>query len=161
MPTYTESDKDISIHVPLAGNVVMIIFSCAKRQYFYPRSPCGERLVDGNVQAVGGLFLSTFPLRGTSKGGGYMSLRAYISIHVPLAGNVDELSASIDVQLHFYPRSPCGERHPMLRIRLRLLPISIHVPLAGNVSLVSTIEPVASSFLSTFPLRGTSEYARC
>ena len=56
--------------------------------YFYPRSPCGERLggahVVGNVQ----LFLSTLSLR-----------RATFCCAV-----------STTIIPNFYPRSPCGER---------------------------------------------------
>ena len=57
---------------------------------------------------------------------------------------------------HFYPRSPCGERlHPARTNVIRTV-ISIHVPLAGNVIIRSVFNRVCQEFLSTFPLRGTS-----
>ncbi len=101
---------------------------------FYPRSPCGERRTTHSSARTSSLFLSTFPLRGTSS--------------LPHDAHC--------AQRHFYPRSPCGER---LAFRLSYLPqpvISIHVPLAGNVPIQSFAAMAPSAFLSTFPLRGTS-----
>ena len=82
--------SDISIHVPLAGNVLHSFATAYWTSYFYPRSPCGERQANysfglfksrisihvplaGNVRAsthsssLPKRFLSTFPLRGTSR----------------------------------------------------------------------------------------------
>ena len=78
-------------------------------------------------------FLSTFPLRGTSRWCCHRLHWRAISIHVPLAGNV---YSALDVRA---PRE-----------------ISIHVPLAGNVSGRCRCPPPTQEFLSTFPLRGTS-----
>ncbi len=101
----------ISIHVPLAGNVPACNQASSVRRNFYPRSPCGERpLVVNRVERIflnfyprspcgerHGLavrpllcaeFLSTFPLRGTSRMAEYFEKYLKISIHVPLAGNV-------------------------------------------------------------------------
>ena len=126
----------ISIHVPLAGNVCAVHTPSARRNNFYPRSPCGERLLAPQLGQYFHLaFLSTFPLRGTS-GMGSLFIAAYsISIHVPLAGNV---------------------RH-RVRPRRYHAYISIHVPLAGNVSWASMATTGHRLFLSTFPLRGTSD----
>ena len=57
-------------------------------RHFYPRSPCGERLVYALILANAMLFLSTLSLR-----------RATICF------DSNELNSS-----YFYPRSPCGER---------------------------------------------------
>ena len=65
-----------------------VVWQCASRLYFYPRSPCGERPVVDNIVLVPGKFLSTLSLRRAT----------IISQHSePNSGN-------------FYPRSPCGER---------------------------------------------------
>ena len=57
--------------------------------YFYPRSPCGERLQKNNETTKKHYeFLSTLSLR-----------RATVS-----------LAGLIGVNANFYPRSPCGER---------------------------------------------------
>ena len=59
--------------------------------YFYPRSPCGERLdVNNPVLAV------------TS-----------ISIHALLAESDVSNQCQIDQKRNFYPRSPCGERQTL------------------------------------------------
>ena len=55
---------------------------------FYPRSPCGERLICGLIFLRPLGFLSTLSLR-----------RATIN-----------RSAKVSTTVHFYPRSPCGER---------------------------------------------------
>ena len=56
--------------------------------YFYPRSPCGERLRNAEAVSKYMIFLSTLSLR-----------RATCQGQTGSAG-----------YLHFYPRSPCGER---------------------------------------------------
>ena len=56
--------------------------------HFYPRSPCGERLMDTLILADTMLFLSTLSLRRATLAG--PSGPAFL--------------------INFYPRSPCGER---------------------------------------------------
>ena len=57
-------------------------------QYFYPRSPCGERRV--YIRPLRFLF--------------------YISIHALLAESDSFVARSAWIVPYFYPRSPCGER---------------------------------------------------
>ena len=104
-------------------------------------------------------FLSTFPLRGTSIDGIPADGDEKISIHVPLAGNVGTWTRHPYPRWHFYPRSPCGERLVRLGSPPGLGYISIHVPLAGNVLPSLTPSGAQHIFLSTFPLRGTSNHA--
>ena len=61
-----------------------------QRQYFYPRSPCGERR------------WPLFESNGT----------LHISIHALLAESDNRSEPSSCRLNHFYPRSPCGERPP-------------------------------------------------
>ena len=156
-------------------------FNTARRD-FYPRSPCGERpraravraVVDsisihvplaGNVvvtarvyrRAV--LFLSTFPLRGTSSVSTPRSESRWISIHVPLAGNVPAYVSHIGASLPFLSTFPLRGTSRGFRSQLRLFAISIHVPLAGNVRYWRYMPSAPRQFLSTFPLRGTSQAA--
>ena len=122
------------------------------RQYFYPRSPCGERrLLDWD--AIGYTpFLSTLSLRRATRGAVICYLDNIISIHALLAESdadkhaqpprrpisIHALLAESDVNGgvlssffgNFYPRSPCGERHTM-----------------------TTTICIASKFLSTLSLR--------
>ena len=173
--------------------------------YFYPRSPCGERPAQrvpclrrtkisihvplaGNVGAWSSgnldapVFLSTFPLRGTSRMSthplpatgnfyprspcgerqqpGVRDARVdVISIHVPLAGNVPACNQASSVRRNFYPRSPCGERPLVVnrveRIFLNFYPRSP----CGERRAWQNISKNTLRFLSTFPLRGTSRHS--
>ena len=103
--------------------------------YFYPRSPCGERLMHALKFANFVLFLSTLSLR-----------RATRTFKRNQLQNSD-----------FYPRSPCGERHHYL------------IPRIGTLRFLSTLslrratvirEPTATGndkFLSTLSLRRATE----
>ena len=84
--------------------------SCNAKLNFYPRSPCGERLVNG-----GGL-LSFFDisihalLAESDAAGRFCYLDNIISIHALLAeSDTGNIGWAVMVP-HFYPRSPCGER---------------------------------------------------
>ena len=125
-------------------------------RHFYPRPPCGGRLVP---QALFGFifFISIHvPLAGDDRWGAHKVSKVRISIHVPLAGDDRNrpcgrfltslfLSTSplrgttprrykhVTGRLHFYPRPPCGGRPGTFARRLCRL-----------------------SFLSTSPLRGTT-----
>ena len=126
--------------------------------YFYPRSPCGERLGQGfPVQPIANIsihallaesdllilfsstsipiFLSTLSLRRATKHVFQNQLRYRISIHALLAES-DKLQQGRNGQnINFYPRSPCGERLWVLR----------KVPILGI-------------FLSTLSLRRATYY---
>ena len=126
----------ISIHVPLAGDDAS---SCA--------APCACRRISIHVPLAGddcsfvdisqhlGLFLSTSPLRGTTTS----CLNLWTS------------------SSNFYPRPPCGGR-PYLSILVNTtFEISIHVPLAGDDRDLTGIQGAIETFLSTSPLRGTTQ----
>ena len=53
--------------------------------YFYPRSPCGERLPRFHADAVNAVFLSTLSLRRATHGLNAQNLGNIISIHALLA----------------------------------------------------------------------------
>ena len=76
----------ISIHVPRAGYDAALSVAGTALFYFYPRTPCGVRHVDQNMDSATTAFLSTYPVRGTTfvVGGRYSG--KLISIHVPRAG---------------------------------------------------------------------------
>ena len=144
---------------------------------FYPRSPCGERLLNQCKQSYSpSPFLSTLSLRRATN----TPKRAYniikISIHALLAesdrhwqvGQKRFLQFLSTLSLRratprcgrlqivyrdFYPRSPCGERLTPARMSSRLLAISIHALLAESD--VKVVEPGFANrlFLSTLSLR--------
>ena len=103
--------------------------------YFYPRSPCGERQTITSWEAIADVFLSTFPLRGTS----------YI------------VTVNLYCQPNFYPRSPCGERRP--RAGSRAWPDHFYPRSpCGERRMTKSRLYYEWIFLSTFPLRGTSYF---
>ena len=78
--------------------------------YFYPRSPCGERLLGAVTSPAVIKFLSTLSLRRAT-----LWIRCQV-----LAGR------------HFYPRSPCGERLNDHVASCQAKRISIHALLAES-----------------------------
>ena len=78
--------------------------------YFYPRSPCGERL----QQAIAA------------------EQTARISIHALLAESDLFLRSGPMMRRYFYPRSPCGERLGNTNGGVKLAGISIHALLAES-----------------------------
>ena len=78
--------------------------------YFYPRSPCGERLTVFSIFQVVIIFLSTLSLRRATV---YLASQTFdidISIHALLAESDQPHFPCTELYQHFYPRSPCGER---------------------------------------------------
>ena len=124
-------------------------------EYFYPRSPCGERRKDLYRYELIWVFLSTLSLRRAT-----CAIRVFahefhhfyprspcgerrqehqdmngnccISIHALLAES-DHFSVSQCLSPHnFYPRSPCGERHGGNSQNIKRRHISIHALLAES-----------------------------
>ena len=123
----------ISIHVPLAGDDSSPGTLILHLVNFYPRPPCGGRPGFSGSSTARRIFLSTSPLRGTTKNPLLPRLALRISIHVPLAGDdliicclpfarLPFLSTSplrgttrapervSEEERDFYPRPPCGGR---------------------------------------------------
>ena len=122
--------------------------------YFYPRSPCGERLTILLITVTTLLFLSTLSLRrATTSGATYLiflaflstlslrrateqqlwqNINTYISIHALLAESDISQLQCIHGRKHFYPRSPCGERLFRQNYECFEWIISIHALLAES-----------------------------
>ena len=100
------------------------------RWYFYPRSPCGERLRDALQD-----------LR-----------RVPISIHALLAESDQQKCRDGKAHINFYPRSPCGERRHgvgFAKIDLAFLStLSLRRATYGRINDISRL-----IFLSTLSLR--------
>ena len=79
----------ISIHALLAESDSWPRGMIPLSLYFYPRSPCGERLHYDN----------------------YNLHCVEISIHALLAESDQARKTEVPGAMYFYPRSPCGERH--------------------------------------------------
>ena len=80
--------RAISIHVPRAGYDAILMGEVRLLVYFYPRTPCGVRPSSSHSARSLLLFLSTYPVRGTTR-----ACRKEV-VH----------------SAYFYPRTPCGVR---------------------------------------------------
>ena len=123
----------ISIHVPLAGDDVhyMGVYETEKISIHVPLA--GDDVNPYPLFLCKWEFLSTSPLRGTTRIGLTIWMCSRISIHVPLAG--DDADG----------RPRYCDHH-----------ISIHVPLAGDDRATQAYAKDPAGFLSTSPLRGTT-----
>ena len=143
----------ISIHALLAESDIGNIKAPHFTNYFYPRSPCGERLLAPlTILLIMSIFLSTLSLRratsstliiGFSAGVFLSTLslrRATILcvVSVQVRGFLSTLSlrratwyacSIAHTARNFYPRSPCGERLifmlPLVLISLFLSTLSL------------------------------------
>ena len=105
-------DVTISIHALLAeSDYSMGRNEKSFRGYFYPRSPCGERLRGWTLNINGPIFLSTLSLRRATVIASRVYEGSRISIHALLAESDWVLMGGSNCDGNFYPRSPCGERH--------------------------------------------------
>ena len=122
--------------------------------HFYPRSPCGERLIIISHKSAPVIFLSTLSLRrATDRRGGSRGTFIDFYPRSPCGERRGSQQLSARPTTYFYPRSPCGERHTYTRTQSASLVISIHALLAE-----SDMNPMISLntcrlFLSTLSLR--------
>ena len=144
--------------------------------YFYPRSPCGERLCVCWMVPSRLLFLSTLSLRRATwkpaatkprlqyfyprspcgerraRGWNIKTSCKFLSTLSLRRATTTEVPIS-DLEKHFYPRSPCGERLPIPCARRLRFRISIHALLAESDFRIFWINLFSSVFLSTLSLR--------
>ena len=99
------------------------------------------------------IFLSTLSLRRATVEGDNFFYYADISIHALLAESDGALDGASEITLHFYPRSPCGERPWTRGSRITyvefLSTLSLRRATIGTLRTVS----VKKTFLSTLSLR--------
>ncbi len=123
----------ISIHALLAESDLLPTSGTLQNWHFYPRSPCGERLtsVVSSAGTTGFLstlslrratrrqrrqnrpnpFLSTLSLRRATIFGCWMALNRPLFLSTLSLRRATSSTPAVRSQfMHFYPRSPCGER---------------------------------------------------
>ena len=105
-------DVTISIHALLAeSDYSMGRNEKSFRGYFYPRSPCGERLRGWTLNINGPIFLSTLSLRRATPTQQRKTKTNEFLSTLSLRRATCRARLCPICQWHFYPRSPCGERH--------------------------------------------------
>ena len=162
-------DVTISIHALLAeSDYSMGRNEKSFRGYFYPRSPCGERLRGWTLNINGPIFLSTLSLRRatptqqrktkTNEFLSTLSLRRATEFRellhpsctnfYPRSPCGERLSMGLDgrFKLYFYPRSPCGERLARVNSMLTLIQFlsTLSLRRATGQNLVNCIRGVIS-----------------
>ena len=111
--TYDYSDgylTKISIHAPRMGSDASSNLSIVRFQYFNPRSPHGERLCGFKAGFNYAAFQSTLPAWGATALAPTFENALTISIHAPRMGSDMAAQQAKNLQAHFNPRSPHGER---------------------------------------------------
>ncbi len=123
----------------------------SSESYFYPRSPCGERLVIIPLENPWG-YISIHALLAESDANLWHRMQTrMISIHALLAES-DSSGVSPPVELwNFYPRSPCGERLYAAALCHAAAGISIHALLAESDLPPTTLAPSSSYFYPRSP----------
>ena len=105
--------------------------------YFYPRSPCGERPQQWRGSGAGCCISIHALLAESDRGRGraFVAVLQFLSTlslrRATLAGR-----PGFCIQVHFYPRSPCGERRRKPHCAFKTTYISIHALLAESDSAV-------------------------
>ena len=124
-----------------------------KTYHFYPRSPCGERQTMQAIAQALNTFLSTLSLRrATCKLLEQLSDPAFLST-LSLRRATRKLPMREPTALHFYPRSPCGERQQAQSLKIPPHGISIHALLAESDLNAHLYYHSRGLFLSTLSLR--------
>ena len=140
--------------LPVRGATTWENINTSRKEYFNPRSPCGERLSATNRGGTDVEFQSTLPVRGATRGLMPRQQKGDISIHAPRAGSDRLNGLQMAREENFNPRSPCGERRfrinwgasdekfqstlpvrgatPTIRGGMSAVRISIHAPRAGS-----------------------------
>ena len=128
--------------------------------YFYPRSPCGERPLSGATNRKSVQFLSTLSLRRATV------FAVHVQATVQFLSTLSLRRATFLVfviflsSTDFYPRSPCGERHIGNPPFSALYTISIHALLAESDDTDSGYFVGYNEFLSTLSLRRATAQRR-
>ena len=100
--------------------------------YFNPRSPCGERRLYVVCWKRSTIFQSTLPVWGATPNQFLATLGTEISIHAPRVGSDGIYTQPRLPDIHFNPRSPCGERLNHSLTMRAYARISIHAPRVGS-----------------------------
>ena len=130
------------------------INSRADNVNFYPRSPCGERRTASRITKQHFKFLSTLSLRRATFKNHIFFRHHNLFLSTLSLRRATRSSGTFERdQLHFYPRSPCGERRRRSVKLFRQNYISIHALLAESDLKTPCVRLSIDVFLSTLSLR--------
>ena len=146
----------ISIHAPREGSDPGSVEYSMKWMHFYPRSPRGER----QLGVVFGLVLCNISIHAPREGSDLSSgSRAYaVTVFLstlPARGATLPRWCRVLWTLHFYPRSPRGERPPSWSRFFSLSIFLSTLPARGATGIRFRLG-LNKIFLSTLPARGAT-----
>ena len=128
--------------------------SSQSRRHFYPRSPCGERLVHlTQAASPGGISIHALLAESDGIQAETAVFVPPISIHALLAESDNQCKIDQKRSSNFYPRSPCGERQSSGWGIPNWESISIHALLAESDLPTASAWTLGGVFLSTLSLR--------
>ena len=125
-------DTVISIHALLAESDSRQNILCVVSVYFYPRSPCGERLIEFRKLLHPSYFYPRSPCGERRPRPQPPKARFLFLSTLSLRRATHHLSKYQNLGRHFYPRSPCGERRAGDMYQYEHYEISIHALLAES-----------------------------
>ena len=160
------------------------VLAVGRAGYFYPRSPCGERLCSlcskikkniisihallaesdvAPVLAVGraGYFYPRSPCGERRKSNKLAGLELVFLSTLSLRRATSQQPAGTTRTAYFYPRSPCGERPVFPCFTIIDVKISIHALLAESDSQLKPPIKSHGKFLSTLSLRRATRQFPC
>ena len=143
----------ISIHALLAESDLSAPHSTQKRSYFYPRSPCGERLMLIVITVSEIYFYPRSPCGERLCADGFRRLIIRFLSTLSLRRATTRSVTATHTIIYFYPRSPCGERPDGLLGMVTFAIISIHALLAESDADHRAAFGQVCIFLSTLSLR--------
>ena len=133
LPAGQPSTPDFYPRSPCGERLILHLYISYYNKYFYPRSPCGERpRRESRQQPAGEISIHALLAESDPLKNAITAVPQQISIHALLAESDCFLSVMSFAQTHFYPRSPCGERRRIPQNHLSADGISIHALLAES-----------------------------
>ena len=119
--------------LPARGATSKLLGASRRALHFYPRSPRGERQLVRQDEVGPGHISIHAPREGSdSRPARIQGKAAKFLSTLPARGATFFRAFSIPKNLHFYPRSPRGERHDVSCNGTWLWLISIHAPREGS-----------------------------
>ena len=131
--TRNQPSRPISIHALLAESDYRAAEPPQPGRYFYPRSPCGERLCAvGAVIPQQGISIHALLAESDGQAGAIRHGKSKFLSTLSLRRATSWTHWPTSRHSNFYPRSPCGERHAHNFPTLHDIFISIHALLAES-----------------------------
>ena len=132
-----------------------------KSEHFNPRSPCGERRVEGTKYILNYLISIHAPRVGSDIIDRDYQGNENISIHAPRVGSDVKERQEVDGARYFNPRSPCGERQQGGATNEGYKRFQSTLPVWGATFASRSICAQIMEFQSTLPVWGATSADLC